>query len=226
MPDQDYKLDNPIWYALAESHKHLCYDFENIKFYHPDYCCFGAFNKNNDYQDGIEKYSNLTDNFYIVGQEPKLPDHLYINKEIVCFQMLLNKLNYESFSPIITPLKSDNYSALFNLVQMVMPGYIREKTPLMGKFYGIFEKDHLIAAAGKRMHLEDYTEVSSIVTHPSHLRKGYASALTHYCGQEILNEQKKAFLHVLDTNSAAIDLYSKIGFQIRRRMTFWNIKHK
>jgi hypothetical protein len=37
---KDYnKLDNPVWYSLAETHRQFSVDDnDNIKFYHPDYC--------------------------------------------------------------------------------------------------------------------------------------------------------------------------------------------
>lgn len=222
----DSELENPVWYALNQSHSHLALSYSGIKFYNPEYCIFGAFDQSQGYIDGIAAYSKNIDGFYVVGKKPHLPEHLTITKEILCYQMVLKEPSSLEFSVPIKPLSSDQHSALIDLVNLVMPGYFRPKTPFMGNYYGIFDGDKLIAAAGKRMQLDRYTEISSIVTHPDYTRKGFALALTNHCGQEILEEGKWAFLHVLQTNIAAISLYKKCGFEISRPMSFWNIGPK
>jgi hypothetical protein len=37
------KLDNPVWHSLNETHHSFGIDYNEIKFYHPDYCPFGDF---------------------------------------------------------------------------------------------------------------------------------------------------------------------------------------
>ncbi len=93
----------------------------------------------------------------------------------------------------------------------------------MGTFYGIFEGDQLVAAAGIRIQLNEYAEISSVVTHPNFLRKNYALKLTMHCTDKILKTGKTPFLHVLETNIGAIALYKKAGFEYRRKMVFWKI---
>ncbi len=39
---------------------------------------------------------------------------------------------------------------------------------------------------------------------------------------QIFGENKMPYLHVTDTNAAAINLYEKIGFKTRRKISFWN----
>jgi predicted GNAT family acetyltransferase len=106
---------------------------------------------------------------------------------------------------------------------LVQPGYFKKDTNLLGHYYGIFKNGQLIAASGERMKMNDYTEVSAIVTHPLHTGNGYATQLIAHTVNNILDENKMPYLHVAATNTGAIQLYQKLGFVTRRKMSFWNI---
>ena len=41
----DKKLDNPVWFSLSETHQSFAVDYGSVKFYHPEYCPFGGFEK-------------------------------------------------------------------------------------------------------------------------------------------------------------------------------------
>ncbi|WP_243839334.1 GNAT family N-acetyltransferase [Flavobacterium sp. S87F.05.LMB.W.Kidney.N] len=71
--------------------------------------------------------------------------------------------------------------------------------------------------------MNDFTEVSAIITHPDYTGKGYAKQLTAYVVNQIFTENKTPFLHVVESNIGAINLYEKLGFVTRRKMRFWNI---
>lgn len=74
------------------------------------------------------------------------------------------------------------------------------------------------------MRLNDYTEVSAVVTHPEYTGRGYAKQLVAHAANKIFSERKTAFLHVDDNNIGAIALYKKLGFKFRRKMSFWHYK--
>ena len=63
-----YKLDNPVWHSVCETHKEYALTYNSTKFYHPDNCPFGGFKKNNKISIEADKYSSLIDNFFIVGE--------------------------------------------------------------------------------------------------------------------------------------------------------------
>lgn len=86
---KEEKLDNPVWYSLSETHAPYAIDCNSAKFYNPDYCPFGAFKTVKDTSAHLMEYAKLTDTFYMVGDKPKLSDHLRIYKEISCFQMVV-----------------------------------------------------------------------------------------------------------------------------------------
>ncbi len=171
----------------------------------------------------IDEYSALVDNFFIVGNRPELSNGLEIKKELICLQMVINdKIDAEIKDEII-PLSSEHTDALFQLVTLVQPGYFKKKTALLGNYFGIFKNGQLISVAGERMRMNDFVEVSAIVTHPEHAGKGYAKQLITRVVNNIFDQNKTPFLHVVETNVGAVGLYEKLGFGVRRRMSFWNV---
>lgn len=228
MSDQIFKLDNPVWYALSETHAHLSVPFDNMRFYQSNYCTFGAIFDAHKLYTGFEVYGKATENFYLVGNKPLLPIECELIKEVMCDQMVFDKyrsVHLLTEKEIIT-LDSSHHHQLISLVNLVQPGYFRERTPEMGTFYGILEEGQLVAAAGTRIQMNDYTEISSVVTHPNFLRKNYALMLTVRCVEEIIKTGKTPYLHVLETNDGAIALYKKAGFEYRRKMSFWKVNKR
>ena len=219
----DYKLDNPVWYSLAEAHKEYAINHSGIKFYHPDYCPFGGIITTKNIEKPIVEYATLADSFFIVGHQPKLPSHLVIKKELVCLQMVIHNKIDIPIKDHITPLTPEHAPELFDLVTLVQPGYFRPKTRLLGSYYGIFKNGQLVSVTGERLKMNDFTEVSAVVTHPDHLGQGYAKQLIAHTVNNLFHKNSRPYLHVAATNSSAIGLYEKLGFTKRREISFWNI---
>jgi GNAT superfamily N-acetyltransferase len=222
--EEDKKLDNPVWHSLSECHKDFAVNYDSIKFYHPYYCPFGGFEKSDCIADHMYEYSLLVDNFFIVGEKPKLPDKVKLKAEIVCLQMIIqNKIGIEINENIVL---LTNANAIFQLVNLVQPGYFKMKTALLGNYFGIFKNDELIAVTGERMKMNDFIEVSAVVTHPHHTGRGYAKQLIAHTVNNIIYQNKTPYLHVIEKNIGPIKLYEKLGFTTRRKISFWNItKH-
>jgi GNAT superfamily N-acetyltransferase len=217
------KLDNPVWYSLSESHHSFAIDYNSMKFYQPDYCPFGGFTAIDNTAAATVEYAKLVDNFFIVGEKPIIPNSLQLNKELVCLQMVITtKIELEIKEEIIE-LGPEYYEELYELICLVQPGYFKKKTPLLGKYYGILKNNKLIAVTGERMKMNQFIEVSAVVTHPNHTGKGYAKQLTAHTVNFIFDQNKTPYLHVAETNSNAIALYEKLGFTTRRKISFFNI---
>lgn len=133
-----------------------------------------------------------------------------------------NKIDMEYKNTIVS-LTSNNTKALFDLVNLVQPGYFKEKTALLGNYYGIFEKGELIAVTGERMKMADFVEISAVVTHPEHTGKGLAKQLVAHTANAIIEQGKMPYLHVVESNEGAIKLYEKLDFITRRKISFWHI---
>jgi ribosomal protein S18 acetylase RimI-like enzyme len=219
----DKKLDNPVWFTLSETHQNFAVDYGSVKFYHPDYCPFGGFEKGNAIAKSIDEYSMMVDSFFIVGEKPELSNLLDLKKELVCLQMIVcNPIDIAINDPIVK-LIDQHIDALYELVNLVQPGYFKKKTALLGNYYGILKNGELVAVTGERMQMNDFIEVSAVVTHPNHTGKGYAKQLVIHTVNEIFKQNKIPYLHVIEDNKGAIQLYEKLGFTIRRKISFWNI---
>lgn len=219
----DKKLDNPVWFSLSETHQIFTVDYGSIKFYHPDYCPFGGFEKRNAIAKAIDEYSTMVDNFFIVGEKPELSNLLKLNKEVICLQMIVYEPIAITINDPIVKLTDEHIDALYELVNLVQPGYFKRKTALLGNYYAVFKNEELVAVTGERMQMNDFIEVSAVVTHPNHTGKGYAKQLVAHTVNEIFNQNKIPYLHVIEDNIGAIQLYEKLGFEIRRKISFWNI---
>ena len=217
------KLDNPVWYSLDETHKSFSINYGNLKCYHPDFCPFGGYENNTAISGDIDKYAKLIDNFFIVGNKPDFSKSLILKDELVCLQMVLVRSMDIEIREDIIKLNQRYEEDLFKLVNLVQPGYFKNKTSQLGDYYGIFKDGNLVAVTGERMKMNDFTELSAIVTHPEHTGKGYAKQLITYTVQKILDQHKIPFLHVAESNTGAIKLYEKSGFETRRKISFWNI---
>jgi len=218
------KLDNPVWYSLSETHKDISINYHNVKFYDPAYCTFGGFIEINNVASQIDEYSKLTNHFFMVGEKPVFSKKISLKKELVCLQMILEKRIEITTGEKIIELYDTLGEELSNLVNEVQPGYFKKKTCLMGNYFGIIKEGTLVAAAGERMKMDNFTEVSAVVTHPSYAGNGFAKQLVAHTANNIFDENKIPYLHVAETNLDAIRLYEKLGFKTRRRMSFWDLE--
>lgn len=223
---EEHKLDNPVWNSLSESHQEFAVDYDGVKFYNPDYCPFGGFVNPENTVEASNQYASLTQNFFIVGEKPEVPNSLEIVKELVCLQMVIHEKIQIAINTEIIKLTERHNQELCDLVNLVQPGYFKPKTPSLGNYYGIFKDKKLITITGERMKMNDFTEVSAIITHPEHTGKGYAKQLIAHGVNAIFDQNKIPYLHVVESNTGAIALYEKLGFETRRKISFWNISKK
>ncbi|MEC3907726.1 GNAT family N-acetyltransferase [Tamlana sp. 2201CG12-4] len=221
----EYVLDNPVWYSLTEIHTKHCINYGNIKFYQADYAPFGAFVNNQDTSKAIEAYSKLVNSFFIVGQQPKVPTNFSPPIKYVGLQMIIyNKINHPITEKIIE-LKDEHYQDLIELVELVYPHFFKAKTNTLGRYYGIYKDNKLVAVTGERMQTKHFTEISAVVTHPDYLGNGFAKQLVAYTANQIFHTSKTPFLHVDQNNFGPINLYKKLGFVLRRELHYWKISN-
>jgi ribosomal protein S18 acetylase RimI-like enzyme len=222
------KLKNPVWYSLLETHKKFLVTYNGVQFYHPDICVFGSFYDTANTSAALNEYGKTVEKFFLVSQNetPKIDANTTVlEKKVAGCQMVLDILTEIEMTEEIVLLTEQHINEIYNLIWLAMPGFYRKRGFEMGKFFGIFKNEKLIAISGQRMQADDFIEVSSVVTHPEHTRKGYAKQLITHTTKEILKEHKLPILHTNKGNTA-IPLYEKIGYKITQDMNWWLYRKK
>lgn len=115
----------------------------------------------------------------------------------------------------IIKLSVSDAGELSQLVNLVQPGFFKEKTSSLGDYYGIKKDGKLVAAAGERFNLKGFKELSAVCTHPDHTGNGYAQHLLNVLCNKNLAQKNTPFLHVVDTNIRAIQIYEHLDFETR-----------
>lgn len=221
-----FKLNNPAWFALTEKHQAFAIGTSEIKKY-PRFVApwIGYQSTIPTVFDQLDPFVETGESCYVFDTLPTLPENYIQEATIHCLQMICEK-EIENIIQNVTIEKledqdADELEALINLVQ---PGYYNPGTRLMGEYYGIKQEGKLVAAAGERICLTEFTEISGVVTHPDFVGRKYAQQLVTLVANKNLRAGLLPYLHVAETNDRAIRLYEYLGFTVRRKIEVFKIK--
>lgn len=220
-------LHNPVFHALSTGDKHLSFGTANVKYFDAEVSPYAGFPE--EYEQGFaELHDLLPEGRRILFARPTpiaIPKGWQLQHEIKGLQFLYEgaKNITSDFSNIVS-LTSAHVDEMIELVKLTRPGPFDKRTIEFGCYHGIFADGRLAAMTGQRLHVEEYTEISAVCTHPNHTGKGYAFALMQHQLQIILSNNQIPFLHVRADNERAITLYERSGFRISRPMYFYFLK--
>lgn len=223
MINLEQQLKNPVWYSLQETHKRYAIEFDGVQFYDPEVSTFGAFFNTEKTANASAKYIEHSDKFFFVSEDqtPIIdPSKAVLEKKIDGCQMVLNTLIDTEITEEIALLDERYIDEIYDLIWLVMPGYYEKRSYELGNYYGIFKNGKLISITGQRMQTNQFIEVSGVVTHPDHTKKGLASQLITHTTKEILKVNKTPILHT-NKGNLAIPLYERLGYEITRDMNWW-----
>ena len=218
-----HPLNNPIWEALSTKQSHFNKGNEELKYFPKDVAPFIAL-KNWDEKDleTLDEQAPAVRSFSVlIANEIPLPDSFELVFTTPLYQMICPGLK-----PVVNPdvhirsLGDADIPMMLELTGMTKPGPFYERTIDFGNYIGIFDNDKLVAMAGDRLSVDGFTEVSAICTHPDHLGKGYASLLITRAAERIIATGDIPFLHLKQDNVRAIEVYKKMGFEIREEIYF------
>jgi len=146
---------------------------------------------------------------------------LTVETTIDVLQMILPaEIELPPPNPAILPLDCASAAEMVALTDIAFPGFFRPRTCEMGEYFGIrFEgspNDELIAMGGERLVFPGFSEMSGICTHPEHRGQGHAAQMLWHLARFDRSRGILAWLHVTATNSPAVNLYLKLGFETVR----------
>lgn len=220
-------LQNPVYNALLTGDKQLSFGSANVKYFDAEVSPYAGFAE--EYEHGFEELYELLPagrRILYAKQTVIQPPHGWqLQHEIEGLQFVYDgsKTTEADFSNIV-PLTTAHVEAMIELVKLTKPGPFNQRTIEFGSYFGIFENHQLVAMTGQRLHVERYTEISAVCTHPHFTGKGYAAALMNHQLQIILGNSEQPFLHVRADNERAVALYKRLGFRITRPMHFYFMK--
>lgn len=106
------------------------------------------------------------------------------------------------------------------LVEATRPGPFLPRTIELGRYVGVRLDGRLVAMAGERLRPPGWTEVSAVATAPDARGRGFAGLLVQVLVDGIERRGEGAFLHVAGDNPAAVAVYRRLGFRVRRTVRF------
>ena len=225
MADNYYKLDNPCWYSLLETHQHFAIGSNRLKRYQPHIVSFAAFqSEQKNILDELDTLIEPNESFFLIGEFNGLPKNYTVETILPCAQMICTQpISLKTTSSIET-LSEENDDEIISLINKTMPGYYLRGTRLMGDYFGIRVNGELVAMTGERMRMDGITEISAVVTHPEHTGRGYAQQLVTHTSNKNFDSGVTPYLHTGATNERAIKIYELLGYTTRRIIDFTRIK--
>jgi predicted GNAT family acetyltransferase len=148
------------------------------------------------------------------------------------FSTTLHQMTCTNFIPYhngaieTQPLNSTHVPAMLALTALTKPGPFLAHTIDFGNYHGIFDGEELVAMTGERLHLNGYTEISAVCTHPDYEGRGYGALLVSLVAQQVITQGYTPFLHVKWDNQRAIKMYERLGFTHRSDMYFGVFKRR
>jgi ribosomal protein S18 acetylase RimI-like enzyme len=227
--NDDERLDNAVWWALGTQHAAWAETKGRARRYPADVSVFGGVDVLDDEGwDQLRSLAGPTGGITLFRAEiPQPPPGWAEVRRGRGHQMTVTAeaLAAEALAPAeavsIRPLTSDDLGEVLALVALTEPGPFAERTLEMGRYWGHFdEHGRLVAMAGERMHLDGWTEISAVCTHPSAQGRGLAATLTRHAAAAILDRGEAPFLHVRVGNESARRVYQRLGFTERRTVEF------
>jgi GNAT superfamily N-acetyltransferase len=210
-------LDNIVWHTLTGPHAAYSSGTGTARRYAAGFTPIIAFadNRHPDFA-GLRDHCAKGEHFYCGGWSGRAPDGWQLREDTTMLQMVWNgnvPLPASPDGPVPVRLQADHVPAMLELVAMTNPGPFGPRTFELGDYFGFFEGSRLVAMAGERMRAGVLREISAVCTHPDHQGRGYARTLVATLIRRQVERGELPFLHVMQANHGARELYRRMGFR-------------
>jgi ribosomal protein S18 acetylase RimI-like enzyme len=216
LPTDEALLDNPVYAALCGAHARFAQVSGRARRYPVDVAPFLGLPSPPSAEDWRDAAGLVAPGTYVAVRYggAELPDGWQAVDAFDLMQMIGERVTGVDCPDVIS-LGAADVPQMLELVAQTEPGPFLARTIELGDYLGIRCNGALVAMAGERFHLDGWTEISAVCTHPDHRGRGLASQLTRALIARIQRRSQRVFLHVLSTNTGAIRLYEELGFRIR-----------
>lgn len=212
-------LDNPVWHALAGPHCAHAIGRGLALHYPRDMAPFSAIAEPSAqaYADLAADLPPQTEARLFRPSEEPLPPGWEQLDVFPMLQMVAPDAPLPGASAAV-PLSEADGPAMMELVAAAKPGPFGPRTPALGRYLGIRHEGRLVAMAGERLRMPGHVELSAICVHPDARGRGHGAALTLALMRLAFEGGEVPFLHVRPDNIAAVGLYRRLGFRVRREL--------
>lgn len=221
-----HPLDNVIWQALTTRQAHFAECLATARRFVRDVTLLSAFEEG--VPEGYAALANLVNPGGTAAVFLDQPYEAHAHWDFVAGAPLLQMVcaNGSTTGKLansrtdMVELGLPDSPEMLALTALTKPGPFGPRTHELGTYLGIRQNGKLVAMAGERLKVDGHTEVSAVCTHPEHVGKGYASMLMQELISRIRERGERAFLHVRQDNTRAVQLYERLGFRTRKLVHF------
>jgi ribosomal protein S18 acetylase RimI-like enzyme len=216
-----HPLDNPALASLTGAHAHFAERRGRLLRYSPDVSPWLALPDDpgaEDWADAVA-LAGPGGSVTVAGFEVPPPDDWDVHFRADGVQYVDAGLEAVPDEEAVRLTPAD-VPEMLDLVERTKPGPFLPRTIEMGTYLGIRREGALVAMAGERMHPPGWTEISAVCTAPEFRGQGLAARLILAVAAGIRERGETPFLHAAAENTGALRLYDKLGFELRRNLTF------
>jgi predicted GNAT family acetyltransferase len=212
-------LSNPIWHSLSTCHSNFAKGNHLAKRYPEDIGPLAGIPEQTEENWEALKALMVPGQYSVLflNEPARCAAGLTLTVEFRLEQMICPSSRCLSPSDVkVEELAEADVAEMLTLTALTEPGPFRNRTICLGGYCGIRDQGHVVAMAGRRTAIPGHREVSAVCTHPSYRGRGYGAALVCAVSDGIIAMGELPYLHVRQSNSSAISLYRRLGYEISR----------
>jgi ribosomal protein S18 acetylase RimI-like enzyme len=211
-------LDNIVWHTLTGPQAQHAVGAEHAKRYAPGFPAFVAFAEpaRPDFE-AVAAYCRPDEHFYCLGWAGTVPVGWQLEVEKTVLQMVwAGGVPAVDDSLATVSLTAEHAPQIRHLFELTRPGPYAERLVELGRYFGVFDGERLVAMAGERMAAGMLREISGVCTHPDFQGRGLARRLVEKLLRLEIAAGEAPFLHVMADNPHARQVYEGLGFRLHQ----------